>query len=195
MRYYLLTFNEDWADEHNVPALACFTEDEFEKWKKTPSGILNKNYEQELENYDAFQEAKEEQEERFRIEIGENWGRVQFDRWPILLRQEYDALHERFGYRNRWAAQQPYRLTESGIRANLGNSGDGFDQNFRHLYLMEEFIEADYVKVKEVDENFYNTFKEAGLADLSLTNIFTCNFYFDEEDEDLEDIGFNTDEW
>lgn len=32
--YYLLTFNEDWADEHNVPALACMTEEEFESWKE-----------------------------------------------------------------------------------------------------------------------------------------------------------------
>ena len=31
--YYLLTFNEDWADEHNVPALACMTEEQYEKWK------------------------------------------------------------------------------------------------------------------------------------------------------------------
>lgn len=32
--YYLLTYNEDWADEHNVPALACMTEEEFESWKE-----------------------------------------------------------------------------------------------------------------------------------------------------------------
>jgi len=33
-KYYLLTFNEDWADEHYVPALECFTEEDFNKWKK-----------------------------------------------------------------------------------------------------------------------------------------------------------------
>jgi hypothetical protein len=35
MKHYLLTFNQDWADEHNVPALAVMTEDEFKKWSKT----------------------------------------------------------------------------------------------------------------------------------------------------------------
>lgn len=39
MKYYLLTFNEDWADEHNVPALACMNEKEFEKWSKTKLSI------------------------------------------------------------------------------------------------------------------------------------------------------------
>lgn len=33
--YYLLTFNEDWADEHNVPALACMDEQEYKRWRET----------------------------------------------------------------------------------------------------------------------------------------------------------------
>lgn len=32
MKYYLLTFNQDWADEHDVPALACFTETQYNEW-------------------------------------------------------------------------------------------------------------------------------------------------------------------
>ena len=51
MKYYLLTFNQDWADEHNVPALACFTEEQYQQWLERPSGKLNKNYEQELEEW------------------------------------------------------------------------------------------------------------------------------------------------
>ena len=31
MKYYLLTFNENWADEHDVPALACFNEEQYQK--------------------------------------------------------------------------------------------------------------------------------------------------------------------
>lgn len=33
-KYFLLTFNEDWADEHNVPAIACFTEKQYNNWLK-----------------------------------------------------------------------------------------------------------------------------------------------------------------
>jgi hypothetical protein len=32
--FYLLTFNEDWADEHDVPALACMDQEEYDKWLK-----------------------------------------------------------------------------------------------------------------------------------------------------------------
>jgi hypothetical protein len=39
MKHYLLTFNQDWADEHDVPALAVMTEDEFKKWSKTRLSI------------------------------------------------------------------------------------------------------------------------------------------------------------
>ena len=35
MKYYLLTFNEDWADEHDVPALAVMDENRYETWSKT----------------------------------------------------------------------------------------------------------------------------------------------------------------
>lgn len=38
-KYYLLTFEEDWADEHDVPALACFTEEEFNKWKQSKQSV------------------------------------------------------------------------------------------------------------------------------------------------------------
>lgn len=44
--YYLLTFNENWADEHDVPALACFNKDEYIQWSKmkiTPYAHLGNN--------------------------------------------------------------------------------------------------------------------------------------------------------
>lgn len=104
MKYYLLKFNEDYADEHDVPALACFTEDEFEEWK---------------------------------------------------LKSSYDDEDEC-----------------STICAYLGNSGDGFGESFNELNFMSEFIEAGYVEVFEVDENFYNLFHKAKLSDVSLCNIF-----------------------
>lgn len=37
--YYLLTFNEDYADEHDVPALACFTQEQYDKWLKNKQEV------------------------------------------------------------------------------------------------------------------------------------------------------------
>lgn len=51
MKCYLLVFDEDYADEHDVPALACMTEEEYDKWLETPSGKLNPNYGEELAKY------------------------------------------------------------------------------------------------------------------------------------------------
>lgn len=32
MKYYLLTSNENWADEFDIPALAVMNEDEYTEW-------------------------------------------------------------------------------------------------------------------------------------------------------------------
>lgn len=34
-KWWLLTSNEDWADEHDVPALACFTDSQLKEWKSS----------------------------------------------------------------------------------------------------------------------------------------------------------------
>jgi hypothetical protein len=39
-KFYLLTFNEDYADEHNVPALACMNEKEYKRWFTTRRAVL-----------------------------------------------------------------------------------------------------------------------------------------------------------
>lgn len=42
-KYYLLTHNADWADEHDVPSLECFNEKDYNKWLNTkiyPSASL-----------------------------------------------------------------------------------------------------------------------------------------------------------
>jgi len=46
MKYKLLTFNVNWADEHNVPALECMTEEEYNKWRDLP--INDDSYEGEI---------------------------------------------------------------------------------------------------------------------------------------------------
>lgn len=35
MKYYLLTLDEDHGDEHDVPALACMNQKEFDSWKQS----------------------------------------------------------------------------------------------------------------------------------------------------------------
>jgi len=35
MKYYLLTMSEDHGDEHNIPALCCMTEEEFNIWQQS----------------------------------------------------------------------------------------------------------------------------------------------------------------
>jgi hypothetical protein len=115
MKYYLLTFNEDWADEHDVPALACFTEDQYNNW------LQKSQWETDTE-----------------IEDGEE---MPDDRY-------------------------------SKIYASLGNSGDGFSENFKECNTMQDFIDCGYVGVFEVNEEFYNTFNAAQISTLSLCNIF-----------------------
>jgi len=162
MKYYLLTFNEDYADEHDVPALACFNEKQFNKWKKTESGILTKNLEEKKKAYRAKQKAYD-------------------DYWKLSTAKREKVKQPEY-YSPREA---PQKLRVSGIRAHLGNSGDGFEGSFRDLFLMEEFIKKGYVEVTEVDANFYKIFNKARLSDLSLSNIF---------DEDFEVYDYNEDE-
>lgn len=51
-KYFLLVFNEDWADEHNVPAQACFTEAQYNKWLESPLARVNPKYEEQKAAFD-----------------------------------------------------------------------------------------------------------------------------------------------
>lgn len=114
MKYYLVTFNEDWADEHDVPALAVMDESRFETWSNT---------------------------------------RLQ-------------------------------------ISAHLGNGGDYFMEDEQGL-TGAQLIERGYVSKLEVDESFAKIFEKAGLENLSLSNVFDCDEYededYDEEDDEEDD--------
>lgn len=95
-KYKLLVFNEDWADEHDVPALEVMSEKQYNKW---------------LEN------------------------------------------------------------KEPEIYAYLGNSGDGFDEQFEGMST-KDLVKTGNVKVYNVDENFKKIFDKAELSSLSLCSIF-----------------------
>ena len=176
MKYYLLTFNEDWADEHNVPALACFTEEQYQKWLERPSGKLNKNYEQEVVNFNLQQEKYKDFVKGMQ-ELGiHNKHPTYFSpaekEWYDNNRVEYISAY-RF----------PIRV-HSYISANLGNNGDNFGDAFKDLYLMEEFVAKGIVKVIEVDKSFFDYFHKTNLDDLSLSNIFSediMEYFYDDE--------------
>jgi len=167
-KYYLLTFNQDWADEFDVPALACMNEENYNKWLKTPSGEINPNYEKLLEKKEA---------------LDKEWN----DFWNLLKKKGYtlngtantskipkddtDTLALEKSIRAKGHLILPNKV-ESKIRAYLGNSGECFEEGYTNLYLMEEFVQEGVVNVFEVNEDFYNTFKKANLDSLSLCNVF-----------------------
>jgi hypothetical protein len=178
MKHYLLTFNCDWADEHDVPALACFDEADYNKWLKTKCGKLNPKYEEQLKAYQEWNIKRVNILNRCKEELGVNWGRVQFKDWPLDLREKYAEIVGKSLY-------EPSKLSHSYIYASLGNSGEGFGESFEGYYLMEELVEDKTVKVREVSEDFYNTFNSNNLSRLSLCNVFDLNLNEDyEEDED-----------
>ena len=164
MKYYLLTFNENWADEHNVPALQCFTEEEFDEWKNTKIIQETENYEQELGDFE--QKLKE----------------YQLYQQGLKDRNlEYRALNQLSDDERSWmkSNQRPYvsprdkpKKGESLIYAWLGNSGDCFGEQFENFTFARELVDANIVKMVEVDKSFHTTFHKANLSGLSLCNVF-----------------------
>lgn len=171
MKYYLLTFNEDYADEHDVPALSCMTEEDYNKWLETPSGELNPNYELEIEEFNNNKKITDAFNIKAKQILGDNWGSKQFTTWPKDLFEEYKKLPKN----NQW--DYPKKLKDSNLYASLGNSGDGFNESYMNHYLMKDFVDNNDVEVLEVTEDFYNIFHKAKLDNLSLCNVFKINEY------------------
>lgn len=170
MNYYLLMFNEDWADEHSVPALAVMNEKEFDTWKMSHKGTLRPEYEEEMKLFNAFKEAKKNIDLECKRVLGDNWGSKRFDTWPEELRERYQNLPSKFGFKNSFP-NHPQKIV-SNLHAYLGNSGQCFEEDYSHLLTGEDFIEVGMVSIVEIDESFYTTAKKAKLSNLSLCNIF-----------------------
>jgi len=171
MKYYLLTFNEDYGDEHDVPALSCMTEKEYNNWLETPSGELNINYELELEKFNTNKKIRDTFSIKCKQILGDNWNSIPFTQWSDDLLKEYKELPKN-SFRD-----YPTKLNSSKMYASLGNSGECFYENYMNYYLMKEFVEANLVKILEVTEEFYNIFYKANLNNLSLCNVFKINEY------------------
>lgn len=174
MKYYLLTFDEDYADEHDVPALACMTEEEYKKWLKTPSGELNPKYEKQRKEKEEHNKKWDDfwkllTDKGYTLNGSANTSKIpKEDKETLKLEKELRALKN-----------PPYSINKvnSNMRAYLGNSGEGFEEAFSNYYLMEEFVEGGEVTVMEVDKSFYDTFHKAELDKLSMCNVFTVDNY------------------
>lgn len=164
-KYYLLTFDDDWADEHDVPALACMTEEQYSKWLVTKNGDLNTDYEQQKVEWDDLQRR---QQEFWKELYARGLYSKQFKNYTPEETLWYNT--NKVDYVSHRDA--PKKVTNCKMRAYLGNGGDCFDEGYDHMYLMSEFIVNGNVKVMEVDESFYNTFHKANLSSLSLCNVF-----------------------
>lgn len=156
MKYYLLTFKEDWADEINVPALACFNETQYNKWLNSKFCSENPDYEEQLKLFEEYQQKYEK--------FYNDWNNTPDKSTPEAFkwyRENYP--HER--------VEKPIKF-ESNIHAYLGNSGDGFNESFSDFLYGKDFVENNIVEVTEVTEEFFNLFHKADLSSLSLCNIF-----------------------
>lgn len=172
--YKLLIFNEDYADEHNVPALAVMTNKEYIKWCETPSGTLNPIYEESKENAKKEQQKDEEfwdllRDKGYTLHGHPNTGMI-----PANDKETLDAEKEyrkSSSYKSRISDRDLSRV-HSNIRAYLGNSGECFEENYSDYYLMKEFVEYGVVRVIEIPKEFYKIFKHERLDKLSLCNVF-----------------------
>lgn len=174
--YYLLTFNQDWADEHNVPALECMTEEQYQEWLKKPSGKLNKKYDEQFAKWKEH----DDKQNAFYTEL-QNRG-LYNKRMDNYTQEETTWYHKnKIEYRSSWS--HPKRV-KSFLSAHLGNGGDNFNEGYEHLYLFQEYVDNGVVSVMEVDKSFFETFHKARLSSLSLCNVFGELYDYDEEDDE-----------
>lgn len=162
-KYKLLIYNSDFGDEFNVPSLNVMTEEEYNKWLETPTGIFNENYEQDIEEYiaSAFKY------EKFVKELKDR------DLWtkPVKDYTEEEALwieNNRVHYPSH---NPPTRIESSYIIAYLGNISDYFEESFLNYEYFKDLVKDSTVKVFDIDEAFYNNFKKFELDRISLCNV------------------------
>jgi hypothetical protein len=166
-KYYLLTFNEDYADEHNVPAQACFNEKDYKKWLKLKTGRENKQYEEQCKKFKA-----DEQLYRDTIAEYQRRGIYNRNRSQLPLTEAEEAFMAQYPLKHVDWYNAPKPISDSFIRAYLGNSGDDFGDEYRNYKTMKDLVDQGYVTVTEVAKEFVDVFNAARLGRLSLCNIF-----------------------
>lgn len=168
-KYFLLVFNEDWADEHNVPAQACFTEAQYDKWLESPLARVNPKYEEQKASFDIAVAAQNKYDDLLR---------ANYNKKGSVPQSEINAA--RVPYVN--SIHDKPKKAFSYISARLGNNGQDFGESFADLLTGEDFVKDGVVQAYEVPKEFFEVFKEVELSDLSLCNIFDDNIsdYYDE---------------
>lgn len=163
MKYYLLTYNRYFADEHRVPALACMNEDEYNTWLDTQISFEPDDYQSQVEEFQRNKARATEIRETLRDQGVWGFGYQPMTPEQKSLMEEWKSVEPKSRY-------TPQRM--SAITAFLGNSGDGFDDEFGIYKFAKELVDNKIVKVTQVSIDFFNTFYSNGLGSLSLTNIF-----------------------
>lgn len=183
-KYYLLKFQEDWADEFDISAIACFTEEEFEEWKET---LLIDITEEEVPKYKEWRKRlkKADKElEKAEKEHHKVWAsRMDALKDHKLVGKDAEWLKSHAKYEK---AQDIYSDTLDWMDADcilytyLGNYGEGFFDIDRGIYHGElyakELIDSGLIYVEEVSEDFYRDFHKHALDSVSLCNIFILDY-------------------
>lgn len=176
MTYKLLKFCQDYADEFNVVALECFTQENFDKWCNKPMGKINENYDIELEEFNKAKEAYN----TFIVEIRKrNLHNKRVDTFTPEEKEWYDKNRKPYVL----DYHAPIRVI-SNLNAYLGNYSDGFSKTYDNLETGYDFIKAGIVEVFDVDASFYNQFHKSNLSEISLCNVFDIDDLTDSEEDE-----------
>lgn len=171
-KYYLLIFNSDFADEHSVPALACFPEAAYLRWLRDSMLFnINENYEEEIKLYNERVDTYHKN-----VQLYNERGLMR--KLPKDFTEEDKEFRAQHPLEYISSRDRPKKGT-SYITAYLGNGGDSFEDGYDIYETGQAFVDANVVKVMEVSQDFYDTFHTAQLDSLSLCNIFEI-----EKDED-----------
>jgi hypothetical protein len=161
MQKYFLTFNQDYADEFNVPAFSVMNQEEYNKFLENEMGEINEDYDKKLKEY----EKKRNEYYKFIKESTQratDFGRNSNEYIKWFKENRVDFNHN---------TDMPSKGI-SYLVAYLGNEGDGFEKNYVGLSTGKDFVDKGYVKVHEISDEIYNFLKSIDIGYFSLCNIF-----------------------
>lgn len=165
---FLLIFKQDWANEFNIPALACMTEYEFERWKEKKLGIINEKYEEQIQAYNIQVQKREEFVEQLK---SKNLYNTPYNKYTDEEKEWYQKNKvDMVSFRN-----APKKLKRCYVYASVGDSGEYFQDYLMNFTHCKDLLHANIVKLFVVDDEFKKVFDAARLSNLSLCNIFNFN--------------------
>lgn len=173
MKHYLAIFNQDYADEHTVPAIACFNQEEYDNWCATKITKLDPNYASKKVEFDTKMKAFTDYNNEYNQKIKDNGGKSN-DEIIVWSKENY--------VKSIYSFHAP-KQGKSLLRAWLGNSGECFEEGYEIYHTGKNMVDARVINVTEVSKDFYNTFKLVDLDQINLCNVFEIEDDSDEDDE------------